>query len=198
MAGRLAYTLDERAVSEAVLDAINNADTTAIANAILDDPLIAPCIDRRFIQAYDLADVLAYAIPAAIGKDAITDSIMMYFQDLKFSSENPVPEPSPILDATMLREQILGTSLIRFWTTFISTDNPLQPTPESSTRCTSTSRRPPNTTQQKLLSRPILARGVSRRTWSAHVNYSRPARRTWWLLCKSRVTGRTSKPFKRF
>jgi hypothetical protein len=119
MAGRLAYSPDERAVSEAVLDAINHADTTAIANAILDDPLIAPCIDRRFIQAYDLADVLAYAIPAAIGKDAIgkdaiTDSIMMYFQDLKFSSENPVPEPSPVLDATMLREQILSTSLIRF------------------------------------------------------------------------------------
>jgi hypothetical protein len=114
MAGRLAYSPDERAVSEAVLDATNHADTTAIANAILDDPLIAPCIDRRFIQAYDLADVLAYAIPAAIGKDAITDSIMMYFQDLKFSSENPVPEPSPVLDATMLREQILGTSLIRF------------------------------------------------------------------------------------
>jgi hypothetical protein len=111
MAGRLAYTPDERAVSEAVLDAINHADTTAVANAILDDPLIAPCIDRRFIQAYDLADILTYAIPAAIGKDAITDSIMMYFQDLKFSSENPVPEPSPVLDATMLREQISGILL---------------------------------------------------------------------------------------
>lgn len=111
MAGRLAYTPDERAVSEAVLDALNHADTTAIANAILDDPQISPCIDREIIQTYDIVDVLVYAIPDNIGKDAIVDFIMTYLQDLKFTAEHPPPPPNQIMDATMLREQILGTLL---------------------------------------------------------------------------------------
>lgn len=107
MASRRASAPDERDVSDAILDAINHMDTNAIAHAILDDRRIADCIDQDALQTYDLADVLAYAIPDAIGTDAITDSIMMYLKDLKFSSES-VPQPSPVLDATMLREQILG------------------------------------------------------------------------------------------
>jgi hypothetical protein len=107
MASRRASAPDERDVSDAILDAINHMDTNAIAHAILDDRRIADCIDQDTLQTYDLADVLAYAIPDAIGTDAITDSIMMYLKDLKFSSE-PVSQPSPVLDATMLREQILG------------------------------------------------------------------------------------------
>jgi hypothetical protein len=108
MASLSYHTPGEDEVSEAASNAIEHMDTTAIANAILDDRRIADCIDQDALQTYDLADVLTYAIPDAIGKDTIIDSIMMYIRDVKSSSE-PAPHPNPLLDATMLREQILGT-----------------------------------------------------------------------------------------
>jgi hypothetical protein len=108
MASLSYHTPGEDEVTEAVLDALNHMDTTAIANAILDDRRFADCIDQDALQTYDLADVLNYAIPDAIGKDTIVSSIMMYLRDVIFESEQ-VPQSSPLLDATMLREQILGT-----------------------------------------------------------------------------------------
>jgi hypothetical protein len=108
MPGRRANLPDEHDVAQAVFDAINLVDTTAIANAILDDRRISACVDHDALQTYDLTDVLDYAVPDAIGKDAIVNSIMMYLEDVKFRIEEQRSRPSPIMDATMLREQILG------------------------------------------------------------------------------------------
>jgi hypothetical protein len=111
MADRRMDSPDQRDVSAAVRHAHNRIDVTAIAFAILNDQTISACIDPGALHTDDLVHVLSYAVPDAIDENAITDAIVTSLRDCRSSSEPDPPQPSSIVDATMLREQILGMLL---------------------------------------------------------------------------------------
>jgi hypothetical protein len=110
MADRRMDSPDQRDdVSEVIHDILTRIDVTSIAKAIIDDRTIGDCIDSSSLCTYDLVDVLSWAIPDAINRDSIADAILTSSRDVRSSSEPDPPQPSSMVDATMLREQILGT-----------------------------------------------------------------------------------------
>jgi hypothetical protein len=106
MAIRLSSSPDEHEVSEAVLDAIKFIDTNAIARVLLEDEEFADCFENQ--RTDGLAEFLGIILTEYINTDAITDEIMKGTGSVRPSME-PDRHLSPIMDSTMLREQILGT-----------------------------------------------------------------------------------------
>jgi hypothetical protein len=113
MADRRMDSPDERDdVLEGIRDALTGIDVTSIASAIIDDPTIGDCVGSGALYTDDLVNVISWAIPEAIDRDAIADAIMTSLRAFRSSSvADPPPQPSSMVDATMLREQILGMLL---------------------------------------------------------------------------------------
>jgi len=103
---------DERDdVLEAIRDVLTGIDVTSIANAIIDNPTIGDSVGQGALYTDDLVNVISWAIPKAIDRDAIADAMVTSPRDVKSSSEADPPQPSSMVNAAMLREQILGMLL---------------------------------------------------------------------------------------